>query len=124
MFNFPLNIPLPPARKPPTVPISLGEFSPQHSPVPLRKFPKQPIPGLNFIDSTPSSPIPKGNYDENHCLIENVKSDENSQHDGEIKIDELNIEASSLNVRKEGIIADKIEQDDSFEIKIFPKDRA
>lgn len=127
MFNanfmhIPLNIPLPPARKPPNVPISLGDFSSQHSPIPPRKFHKQPIPDINFIESTPS-PILKGNQDENHCLIENGKSDENRQN-GKIKIDELNVEASNLNVRKEGISGDKIEQNEHLDIKIFPKDRA
>lgn len=122
-MHIPLNIPLPPARKPPNVPISLGDFSPQHSPIPLRKFHKQPIPDINFIESTPS-PILKGNHDENHCLIENGKSDESSLQDGEIKIDELNVEASNINVRKEGISGDKIEQNEYLDIKIFPKDRA
>jgi hypothetical protein len=126
-MHIPLNIPLPPARKPPNAPISLGDFSPQHSPVPPRKFHKQPIPDINFIESTPSPILShKGNqiHDENQCLIENDKSDESSRLDGEIKIDELNVEASNLNVRKEGIIADKIEQDEHLDIKIFPKDRA
>lgn len=125
-MHIPLNIPFPPVRKPPNVPpISLGDFSPQHSPVPLRKFPKKPIPDLNFIEATPSPILShKGNHDENYRLIENGKSDEGSRQDGEIKIDELNVEASNLNVRKEGIIADKIKQDEHLDIKIFPKDRA
>ena len=122
-MHIPLNIPLPPSRKPPNVPISLGDFIPQPSPVPLRKFHKQPIPDINFIESTPS-PTLKGNHVENHCLIENGKSDEISRRENEIKIDELNVEASNPNVRKEGIIADKIQQHEHLDIKIFPKDRA
>lgn len=121
-MHIPLNIPLPPSRQPPNVPITLGDFSPQHSPVPLRKFHKQPIPDINFIESTPS-PTLKGNHVENHCLIEKIESDETCR-ESEIKIDELNVEASKSNVRKEGIIADKIEQHEHLDIKVFPKDRA
>jgi hypothetical protein len=120
-IHIPLNIPLPPARKPPEVPIAIADFSPQASPMPVRKFHKQPIPDINFIESTPS-PVLKGNHD---CLIENGTSDE-SRRESEIKIDELNVEPSELNVRKEGIIADKIEQHEMehLEIKKYPKDRA
>ena len=128
IMHIPLNIPLPPKRKPPEVPISNGDFTPQPSPVPVRKFQKQPIPDINFIESTPS-PILKGNHDENLCLIESGKSDDSSW-ENEIKIDELNVEASKRlshsNVRKEGIIADKIKQDEmeNLDIKVYPKERA
>lgn len=128
-MHIPLNIPLPPTRKPPEEPIANGDYSPQASPMPMRKFHKQPIPDINFIESTPSPTPPRGFPDENHCLIENGKSDEKSR-EGEIKIDELNVELleqrlSNFNERKEGIIADKIMQDEieNLEIKMFPKDR-
>lgn len=68
----------------------------------------------------------KGNHAENLGLIESGKSDESSS---EIKIDELNVEASKRssrsNVRKEGIIADKIKNDEmeNLDIQVFPKDR-
>lgn len=124
IVHIPLNIPLPPARKPPEVPIAISDFTPQPSPMPSRKFHKQPIPDINFIESTPS-PVLKGNHDENQHLIEYVKSDESSR-ESEIKIDELNVEPSDLNVRKEGIIADKIRQEEmeDWKIKVYAKDRA
>lgn len=124
IIHIPLNIPLPPARKPPEVPIAISDFSPLPSPVPARKFHKQPIPDINFIESTPS-PVLKGNHDENHCIIENGISDDSSR-ESEIKIDELNVEPSSLNARKEGIISDKIGQDEmeDLDIKVYPKNRA
>lgn len=127
-MHIPLNIPLPPTRKPPEAPIANGDYSPLASPMPIRKFHKQPIPDINFIESTPS-PTPRGNRDENHDLIESGKSDENSR-ESEIKIDELNVELSERlshsNERKEGIIADKIMQDEieNLEIEMNPKDRA
>lgn len=127
-MHIPLNIPLPPTRKPPEAPIAIGDYSPQASPTPMRKFRKQPIPHINFIESTPS-PTPKGNRDENHVLIENGKSDENCE-ETEIKIDELNVELSerlpNSNERKEGIIAGKVMQDEieNLDIKMLPKDRA
>lgn len=121
-MHIPLNIPLPASRTPPNVPITLGDLSPQPSPVPLRKYHKKPIPNINFIDSTPS-PSLKGNHAENHCLIENGESDETCRQESEIKVDELNVEASNLNARKEGIIADKVEQHERLDIKVFPKDR-
>lgn len=124
IIHIPLNIPLPPQRSPPEVPIAISDFSPLPSPMPLRKLHKQPIPDINFIESTPS-PVLKGNHDENHDLIENGKSDENSR-ESEIKIDELNVEQANLNVRKGGIIADKIRQEEmeDLEIKVYPKERA
>lgn len=124
-IHIPLNIPLPPTRKPPEVPIAIGDLSPHPSPMPVRKFHKQPIPDINFIESTPS-PVLKGNHG---CLIENGKSDESSC-ESEIKVDELNEELlkrlSNSNARKEGIIADKIMQNEmeNLDIKDFPKDRA
>lgn len=123
IIQMPLNIPLPPARKPPEVPITFSDFSPQASPAPVRKLHKQPIPDINFIESTPSPEL-KGNHGENQCLIENGKSDDSEEC--EIKIDELNVEPSNLNVRKEGIIADRIKADEmeDLEIKVNPKDRA
>lgn len=93
--------------------------------MPVRKFHKQAIPDINFIESTPS-PILRGNHG---CLIENGKSDESSS-EREIKVDELNEELlkrlSNSNARKEGIIADKIMQDEmeNLDIKVYPKDRA
>lgn len=124
IMHIPLNIPLPPSRTPPQVPIAISDFSPQLSPVPIRKFPKQPIPDINFIESTPS-PVLKGNHDENLCLIESDKSDERSWKS---KIDELNDEAlerlSKSNIRKEGIIAETIKHDElDLDIRIYPKDR-
>lgn len=123
-IHIPLNIPLPPARKPPEVPIAISDFSAHSSPMPARKFHKQPIPDINFIESTPS-PVLKGNHD---CFIENGGiSDESSSRDSsETNVDELNVEPSELNVRKEGIIADKIEKHEmeQLEIKVYPKDRA
>ena len=126
--HIPLNIPLPPTRKPPEAPIANGDYSPMVSPMPMRKFHKQPIPGINFIESTPS-PAPRAAHDGNLSLIENGKSDEKSR-ENEMKVDELNEELSerlsNANERKEGIIADKIMQDEieNMEIKTFPKDRA
>jgi hypothetical protein len=125
IIHIPLNIPLPPTRKPPNVPpIAISHFSPQSSPIPIRKLHKQPIPDINFIESSPS-PTLKGNQNENHDLIENGKSDENNGSECEIKIDELNVEPSNLNTRKEGIISDKIHQSEmeNLEIKTFPKER-
>lgn len=124
-IHIPLNIPLPPARNPPEVPVAISDFTPLPSPVPARKFHKQPIPDINFIESTPSPEL-KGNHDENHCIIENGISDDSSRESSEIKIDELNVEPSNLNVRKEGIIADKIGQAemDALDIKVYSKDRA
>lgn len=123
IIHIPLNIPLPPARKPPDVPAAISDFTPLSSPMPVRKFHKQPVPDINFIESTPS-PILRGNHDENLWLIENCKSDESSR-ESEIKIDELNVEPPSLNVRKEGIIADKIKQHEmeDLEIQVYLKDR-
>lgn len=126
-MHIPLNIPLPPTRTPPNIPLAIGDFSPLASPMPVRKFHKQPIPDINFIESTPS-PVLKGNHVENLVLIESGKSDESSS-ESEIKIDELNVEASkrssSSNVRKEGIIADKIKHDEmeNLDIQVYPKDR-
>lgn len=130
IMHISLNIPLPPTRTPPEAPtgISNGDFSPLASPIPPRKLHKPPIPKVNFIDATPS-PVLKGNHDENLYLIESGKSDGNSC-ESEMKIDELNDEvskrSSDSNVRKGGIIADKIEQDEmeNLEIKVYPKDRA
>lgn len=122
IMHISLNIPLPPSRTPPQVPIAISDYSPQPSPIPMRKFHKQPIPDINFIESTPS-PVLKGNHDGNLCLIENGKCDERSW-----KVDELNDEASEqlseLNTRKEGIIAETIKHDElDLDIKIYPKDR-
>lgn len=139
--HIPLNIPLPPTREPPCPPIET-DYSPQQSPVPCRKLHKKPIPDFNFIESTPS-PTPKGNHHENgnndaHCIdnfssMRNVSLIENDidgndvveQPDDEIKIDELNVKLADVNVRKEGIISEKIkhEEMEEFEIKVYPKDR-
>ncbi|KAL7031736.1 hypothetical protein ACKWTF_007114 [Chironomus riparius] len=142
-----LNIPLPPTREPPCPPIET-DYTPQQSPVPCRKLHKQPIPDINFIESTPS-PIPKGNHFENDydyyannfnmknvSLIENdfdanentVDVDKNSDgkhQENEIKIDELNVKLSDVNVRKEGIISAKIKHEEleELEIKVYPKDK-
>lgn len=122
-MHIPLNIPLPPSRMPPRVPIAISDYSPQPSPMPTRKFHKPPIPDINFIESTPS-PVLKGNHDGNLRLIGSGKSDERSW-ESEMKVDELNDERlSKLNVRKEGIIADTIKHDEEdLGIKIYPKDR-
>lgn len=123
-MHIPLNIPLPPSRTPPEAPFAIGVYSPSPSPIPVRKLHKPPIPDINFIVSTPS-PVTKGN----HFLIENGKSNESSW-ESEIKVDELNDEASerlsNSNIRKEGIIADKIKLDEmeNLDIKVYPKDRA
>lgn len=79
---------------------------------------------------------PKGNHeDDNHhidmrnvSLIENdaVVDDEGSIQDEEMKIDELYVKSSSdVNVRKAGIISEKIrnEEMEEFEIKVYQKDR-
>lgn len=126
IIHIPLNIPLPPTREAPQPPVE-ADFSPQQSPIPHRKMHKQPIPDINFIESTPS-PVLKGNHDEdadaNPHLIENKRNDENN-HEKEIKIDELNIGGAKSNVRKEGVISEKIkhEENEAFEIKSYPKDR-
>lgn len=127
--HIPLNIPLPPTREAPQPPVE-ADYSPQQSPVPMRKFHKQPIRNINFIDDlTPSPlPLPKGNHndhrqltDANSRLIENQRNN----HENEIKIDELNVIIESSNVRKEGIISEKInnEELEDFEIRSHPKDR-
>lgn len=117
--HIPLNIPLPPTRTPPELPIAISDFSPRASPMPARKFHRQPMPDINFIESTPS-PVLKGNHDANLGLIESE-----SARESEIKIDELNDEPADENARKEGIIAERIEPDgeEDFEIKVWPKDR-
>lgn len=141
-----LNIPLPPTREAPLPPVET-DYSPQQSPMPLRKFHhnKQPILNINFIDLTPSPVvvIPMGNHngkiysndddqqqqqqliDANLLLIENQRKS-NDDVESEIKIDELNvIIESSNNVRKEGIISEKIrnEELEDFEIRTHSKDR-
>jgi hypothetical protein len=131
-----LNIPLPPTREAPQPPIQ-ADYSPQQSPMPCRKFHKQPIPDINFIDLTPS-PVLKGNHvGENYQqqldanlaqhLIENQRNndEEKNNHECEIKIDELNVKIESSNVRK-GIMSDRIasEEFEDLEIGTFlPKDR-
>lgn len=136
-IHIPLNIPLPPTREPPQPPIE-SDYSPQQSPMPCRKFHKQPILNINFIDLTPSpmpSPVLKGkDYSNNHHhqlvanlhLIENQRNNsDESNHENEMKIDELNVLIESSNVRKEGIISEKIrnEELEDLEIKTHPKDR-
>lgn len=134
IIHIPLNIPLPPTREAPQPPVE-ADFSPQHSPIPLRKMQKQSTPNINFIESTPS-PVLKGNHEDcnnddgadmNSHLIENKRNDNvENNHESEIKIDELNSEIEAIsNVRKEGVISDKIknEEIEEFEIKSFPKDR-
>jgi len=114
---------LPPARKPPEPPIENG-FSPQPSPMPIRKLHKQPIPDINFIESTPS-PVLKGNQHHHGSEDSNNNSLIEIGRESEIKIDELNNRASNSNVRKEGIIADRVRHDDELEldIKVYPKGR-
>jgi hypothetical protein len=119
-IHIPLNIPLPPSREPPRPPV-MTDYSPQNSPMPTRKkLHKQPIPDINYIQSTPS-PVLKGN----DFLIEKHCDEERNQQESEIKIDELNVGLNESNVRKEGIISDKIknEEMEDFEIKVYPKDR-
>lgn len=93
----------------------------------MRKNHKKPIPDINFIESTPS-PVLKGNHEDDYFLIENGNDNENTRQ-SEIKIDELNVQLanhlSDFSVRKEGIIADKIHQDEmgNLEIKVHPKER-
>lgn len=129
-----LNIPLPPTREAPQPPIE-ADYSPQQSPMPCRKFHKQPIPDINFIELTPS-PVLKGNHAEENYqqqldanlahLIENQRNndEEKNNQECEIKIDELNVKIESSNVRK-GIMSDKIasEELEDLEIGTFPKDR-
>jgi hypothetical protein len=130
-----LNIPLPPTREAPQPPIE-ADYSPQQSPMPCRKFHKQPIPDINFIELTPS-PVLKGNHaaenyqqqlDANLAhLIENQRNNEEKEKNNqecEIKIDELNVKIESSNVRK-GIMSDRIgnEELEDLEIGTFPKDR-
>jgi hypothetical protein len=123
-IHIPLDIPLPPTRVPPPIE---ADFTPQPTPIPYRKFQKQPISNINFIDATPS-PILEGkrtdwnNNEKNISLIENVG---NNHSESEIKIDELNVNLVKSNVRKEGIISEKIKHEEleDFEIKVYPKDR-
>lgn len=126
---IPLNIPLPPTRQAPQPPVA-ADYSPQQSPMPTRKFHnKQPIRNINFIDDLTPSPVPKGNQNDHHRqltdanlrLIENQRNN----HENEIKIDELNVIIEGSNVRKEGIISEKInnEELEDFEIRSHPKDR-
>jgi hypothetical protein len=136
IIHIPLNIPLPPTRAAPQPPVE-ADFSPQHSPIPLRKMQKQSTPNINFIESTPSPVHRKGNQNHEDCnnddeadmdshLIENKRNDGANNHESEMKIDELNsgIEVLS-NVRKEGVMSEKIksEEIEEFEIKSFPKDK-
>lgn len=122
LIHIPLNIPLPPTRTPPKVP---KDFTPLPSPMPSRKPHRQTVPEINFIESTPS-PVLRGNHHGNRDLIENGEI----ARESEIKVDELNDELekrlSSSNVRKEGIIADKIMLDEmeNLDIKKYPKDKA
>lgn len=124
-IHIPLNIPLPPTRTPPKVPIAFGDYTPLSSPMPTRKPHRQTVPEINFIESTPSPEL-KGNHHGNRDLIENGES----ARESEIKVDELNDELekrlSGSNVRKEGIIADKIMLDEmeNLDIKKYPKDKA
>lgn len=136
IIHIPLNIPLPPTREPPQPPVE-ADYSPQHSPIPLRKMQKQSTPNINFIESTPSPVLrgPGGNHEDYNSddeadidshLIENKRNDVENNHESEIKIDELNSGIQAIwNVRKEGVISDKIKNEDieEFEIKSFPKDR-
>lgn len=83
------------------------EFSPLHSPMPLRKPYVTPVPDINFIEATPS-PILKTTH-----------------ADFEVKIDELNVATRlSLHKRKEGVLSDKINQKDNklVEVNAFHKD--
>lgn len=124
-IHIPLNIPLPPTRTPPKVPIAVGDYTPLSSPIPTRKPHRQTVPEINYIESTPS-PVLRGNHHGNRDLIENGES----AMESEIKVDELNNELemrlSGSNVRKEGILADKIMLDEmeNLDIKKHPKDKA
>lgn len=133
IIHIPLNIPLPPTRFPPQPPVE-ADFSPQHSPIPLRKMQKQSTANINFIESTPS-PVLRGNHEDcnnddepgmDSHLIENKRNDVENNRESEIKIDELNSGMEELlNVRKEGVLSEKIksEEIEEFEIKSFPKDK-
>lgn len=126
-IHIPLNIPLPPTREAPQPPVAAA-YSPQQSPMPLRKFHKQPIRNINFIDDLTPSPIPKGNHNDHHRQLTDVNlrliENQRNNHENEIKIDELNVIIEN-SVRKEGIISEKInnEELEDFEIRSHPKDR-
>jgi hypothetical protein len=118
-----LNIPLPPTREPPRPPIE-NDFSPQHSPIPCRKHHTQPIPNINFIESSPTH-TPLGNHeDDDDFNIRALRLIESSG-EKEIKIDELNDRLTDRNERKGGFISEKIKHEDleDLEIKVYPKDR-
>lgn len=130
--NIPLNIPLPPTRIPPKPPIE-NDFSPQQSPVPCRKHHTQPIPNINFIESSPSPTLEGNHEDDFNMKSARLIEDENGigcggswqQRESEIKIDELNDSLADVNVRKGGFISEKIKHEDleELEIKVYPKDR-
>ena len=131
-----VHIPLsPPNRKPPSVPIvAVTEITPQHSPSPVRKM--MSIPEITIIHASPF-PTSKDVF-EDDCINNNNNNNINNSMDiiennneNEIKIDELNDPIASessatTNVRKEGIISDKINHHETkdFEYKVFPKEKA
>lgn len=126
-----VHIPLsPPNRVPPSVPIvAVTEITPQHSPSPVRKIIS--IPEITIVHASPF-PTTKGSFEEECSFNSNNSMDiiENN-NENEIKIDELNDPIASkssttTNVRKEGIISDKINHHETkdFEYKVFPKEKA
>lgn len=99
---------------PPPAPKHIEDDESQHSPIPSRKPHVTEVPDINFIEATPS-PVLKGNNNE----ILDPKND---------LIDELNVisnTSSERNIRKKGVISDKISHNDTIniEISVFLKDR-
>lgn len=124
-----VHIPLsPPNRVPPAIPIvAVNEITPQHSPSPVRKM--MSIPEITIIHASPF-PTSKGDFEED-CSNNNSMDIIENNNENEIKIDELNDPIASessvtTNVRKEGIISDKINHHETkdFEYKVFPKEKA
>lgn len=125
-----VHIPLsPPNRVPPSVPIvAVTEITPQHSPSPVRKM--MSIPEITIIHASPF-PSSKDTFDEDCSNNNNSMDIIENNNENEIKIDELNDPIASessviTNVRKEGIISDKINHQETkdFEYKVFPKEKA
>ncbi|CAO1396998.1 unnamed protein product [Diamesa serratosioi] len=127
-----VHIPLsPPNRVPPSVPIvAITEFTPPRSPSPVRKM--MSIPEITILHASPS-PTPKEAFDEEDGSFNSNNSMNiiENNNENEIKIHELNDPIASessttTNVRKEGIISDKINHHETkdFEYKVFPKEKA
>lgn len=125
-----VHIPLtPPNRVPPAIPIvAVDVITPQHSPSPVRKM--MSIPEITIIHASPFA-TSKGAFDEDFSNNDNSMAIIENNNENEIKIDELNDPIASessvtTNVRKEGIISDKINHHETkdFEYKVFPKEKA